>query len=126
MRVGPTPRLRVAVLVVTSACNLRCAYCLQDRHPVRRMSEETAEPPKVLILDMGATDQLDVTSAGLLTGFTKQLLGKGIVVCLAEVHRPVLEDARRTGLLEVVGEDHVFPTVDAAVNHIEAEAAGFS
>jgi len=28
--------------VVTSACNLKCAYCLQDRHPGRRMSEETA------------------------------------------------------------------------------------
>jgi sulfatase maturation enzyme AslB (radical SAM superfamily) len=39
---GELPRLRGAVLVVTSACNLRCTYCLQDRHPARRMSEETA------------------------------------------------------------------------------------
>ncbi len=36
------PRPRGAVLVVTSACNLRCTYCLQDRHVPRRMSEETA------------------------------------------------------------------------------------
>ena len=43
MRDGGTPRLRGAVLVVTSTCNLRCAYCLQDRHPARRMSEETAD-----------------------------------------------------------------------------------
>jgi sulfatase maturation enzyme AslB (radical SAM superfamily) len=32
-----------AVLVVTSACNLKCTYCLQDRHPARRMSEQTAD-----------------------------------------------------------------------------------
>jgi sulfatase maturation enzyme AslB (radical SAM superfamily) len=36
------PRLRGAALVVTSACNQRCTYCLQDRHPARRMSEHTA------------------------------------------------------------------------------------
>jgi sulfatase maturation enzyme AslB (radical SAM superfamily) len=42
MREGGAPRFRGAVLVVTSACNLRCAYCLQDRHPARRMSEATA------------------------------------------------------------------------------------
>jgi hypothetical protein len=37
------------------------------------------------------------------------------------VHAPILERGRRTGLLEAIGEDHVFPTVDAAVRHIEAE-----
>jgi sulfatase maturation enzyme AslB (radical SAM superfamily) len=47
MRVAAAPRLRGAVLVVTSACNLRCGYCLQDRHPPRRMSDETAR----LVLD---------------------------------------------------------------------------
>jgi sulfatase maturation enzyme AslB (radical SAM superfamily) len=31
------------VLVVTSACNLRCSYCYQDRHPPRRMAWETAK-----------------------------------------------------------------------------------
>ena len=36
---------------------------------------------------------------------------------LAEVHLTVLEDARTTGLLEVVGEDHMFSTVEEAVNH---------
>lgn len=46
-------------------------------------------------------------------------MGRGLTVCLAEVHRPVLEDARRTGWLEVIGEDHVFPTVEAAVRFIE-------
>ena len=47
MREGGAPRLRGAVLVVTSACNLRCTYCLQDQHPARRMSEGTAR----LVLD---------------------------------------------------------------------------
>jgi len=51
MREGRAPRLRGAVLVVTSACNLRCAYCLQDRHPARRMSQETADEALRRLLD---------------------------------------------------------------------------
>jgi sulfatase maturation enzyme AslB (radical SAM superfamily) len=38
------------VLVATSACNQRCAYCLQDRHPPRRMSAETADRALDLLL----------------------------------------------------------------------------
>jgi hypothetical protein len=41
-------------------------------------------------------------------------------VYLAEVHAPVLEYASKTGLLESIGEEHVFPTVDLAVRSIEA------
>jgi hypothetical protein len=37
------------------------------------------------------------------------------------VHKPILDAGRQTGLLEVIGEDCVFPTVDAAVRHIDAE-----
>jgi len=44
-------------------------------------------------------------------------------VYFADVHAPVLERARETGLLEVVGDGHVFPTVDLAVREIEGYAA---
>ena len=49
----------------------------------------------------------------------KELNGKGIKVYLAEVHVPLLDYSRKAGLLESIGEDHVFPTVDAAVRYIE-------
>jgi hypothetical protein len=48
----------------------------------------------------------------------KELHGKGIEVYVAEVHAPVLEYGRQTGLLAAIGEDHVYPTVDAAVRAI--------
>ena len=47
---------------------------------------------------------------------------KGIDIYLADVHVPVLEFGRKTGLLESIGKDHVFPTVDAAVHFIEMSA----
>ena len=60
-----------------------------------------------------------MTSTDLIKGLVKELHGKGIDVYLAEVHAPVLEHARKTGLLEFIGEDHVFPTVDLAVRSCE-------
>jgi hypothetical protein len=47
-----------------------------------------------------------------------------MAVCFANVHAPVLERARQTGLLAVVGEGRVFATVDVAVREIEAGAVG--
>jgi len=42
---------------------------------------------------------------------------------LADAHAPLLDDARRMGLLDVIGEDHVFPTVDAVVTEVGAGAS---
>ena len=64
---------------------------------------------------------IDVTGTDVLKGLVKELHGKGIDVYVAEVHAPVLEYGRQTGLVEAFGEDHVFPTVDAAVTSIEAK-----
>jgi len=45
-------------------------------------------------------------------------------VYFADVHAPVFEHALQTGLLDLIGEDRVFPTVDAAVRHIETYQNG--
>ncbi len=84
------------------------------------MIDAAEQPPKALILDLTATDRLDLTSAETIAKFAKGLESKSIAFYLAEVHLPVLEDARTTGLLEIVGEDHTFATVEEAVNHVQA------
>jgi MFS superfamily sulfate permease-like transporter len=77
-------------------------------------------PPRAVILDSSAQDQIDVTSTEMIKGLVTELHGNGIGIYLADVHAPVLEHGRKTGLLESIGEDHVFPTVDLAVRAIEA------
>jgi hypothetical protein len=56
----------------------------------------------------------------MVVGLVKQLREDGLHVYFAEVHAPILERGRQTGLREAIGEDQVFPTVDAAVRRIEA------
>jgi len=85
------------------------------------MIAEQEPPPRAVVLDAGTQDDLDVTSTEVVKGLVKQLREGGLEVYFADVHAPILERGRQTGLLEAIGEDHVFPTVDAAVQHIEAE-----
>jgi STAS domain len=46
------------------------------------------------------------------------LRAAGIDLALAEVRRSVLETARRSGLLDTLGDDRVFRTVDEALQAI--------
>jgi MFS superfamily sulfate permease-like transporter len=70
-------------------------------------------------MDAAGQDSLDITSAEALKGLLVELKEKGIDYYVAEVHAPVREFSQRTRLLELIGEDHIFPTVDAAVRSIE-------
>ena len=54
----------------------------------------------------------------------KELRGKGIDVYIADVHVPVREYAAKLGLIELIGEDHVLPTIDSAVRYIETTKKG--
>ncbi len=40
-------------------------------------------------------------------------------VYVADMHAPVREFSQRTGLLELIGEDHIFPMVDAGMRFLE-------
>jgi STAS domain len=60
-----------------------------------------------------------ISSADVLKGLVKELQVKGIAVYLADVHAPVREFRQRTGLLELISEDHIFPTVDGVISFLE-------
>jgi SulP family sulfate permease len=73
-------------------------------------------------LDAAGQDSLDVTTAEVLKGLLVELRDKGIDYYVAELHVPVRDFGQRAGLLELIGEDHIFPTLDAAVRSIESSA----
>jgi MFS superfamily sulfate permease-like transporter len=73
-----------------------------------------------VILDFGPNPQLDITTSENLEQLVKTLRGGGIDFALAEVRRNVRDTARRTGLVEAIGEDHLFHTLDEAVDAMES------
>ena len=98
------------------------ANALTVRDQIRALVAAADPQPRALVLDLGAQDQLDLTSAKILIALGRELRGRGVEVYLTDVHAPALAFARSVGVLDVIDEDHVFPTIDLAVQHIEATA----
>jgi SulP family sulfate permease len=71
--------------------------------------------PRAVILDAGSNSNLDITSAEKLDQLVKSLREADVDFALAEVRRPVIDAARRTGVLDTIGQDHLFHTIDEAV-----------
>ena len=78
--------------------------------------------PRAVILEPSAQDGLDITSAEMLEQLIATLRSAGIDFALADVRQPVVEMARRTGLLATLGEDRIFHTIDEAVQTLSALA----
>jgi high affinity sulfate transporter 1 len=107
------------VLILRLDAPMYYANALTVRDKAKAMMEESETPLRAVILDASVQDELDITSAEVLEGLVKELQGQGIAVYVAELHAPVREFGRRTGLLDLIGEENVFPTVDLAVRSIE-------
>ncbi len=72
-------------------------------------------PPRVVVWNLESTIDLDVTAAETLIRLVHNLRDSGRDLVFARVGSPVLDVFRRCGLLELLGEDHLFLTVDGAV-----------
>ena len=106
-------------LIVRIDAPMYYANALTVRERMKALIADSHQPPHSIVLDAAGQDELDITSADVLKSLVSELKGKGIAIYMAEIHVPVREEARRMGLLEMIGEDHIFPTVDAAVRFIE-------
>ena len=98
------------------------ANAMTIQKQVKVMVENTMPPPRAILLDSAGQDSLDITSAEMLKSLVTELKDKGIEIFVAEMHSTIREFSQKTGLLQIIGEDHIFPTVDAAVRSIEASA----
>ena len=108
------------VLIARVDSQIYYANALTTRDAIKAMIAEMDPPPRIVILDSEAQEEIDVTSTDVIRGLVKELDGKGIDIYLADVHAPVLEYGRKTGLLEAIGEENVFTTVESAVEAAEA------
>jgi MFS superfamily sulfate permease-like transporter len=107
------------VLIARIDSQIYYANALTARDTIKAMIEEMDPPPQIVILDAEAQEELDLTSTDVIRGLVKELQDKGINIYLADVHEPLFEHGRETGLLQAIGEDHVFATLDLAVKAAE-------
>lgn len=111
----------VAILRVDAP--LYYANARSAREGMKAALAEMDPPARAVVIDAAGQNDLDVTSATVLTELVDEWHKAGIAVYVADAHAPVIEAGRRMGFFAAVGEDHFLPTLDAAVRAAEAEAA---
>jgi hypothetical protein len=68
-----------------------------------------------VVLDLEATNQMDVTSADALSHLIDALHQRGIELYLVRVMWPVRRALRACGLMERIGEDHLWHSISQGV-----------
>ena len=85
------------------------------RDEVNAQVAHTQRPLEVVVLDLEASDELDITTVETLASLKRDLSLKGVELWLAKVRvdaRAILDRAKQTGIVE---PDRVFDTVGQAV-----------
>ncbi len=72
-------------------------------------------PPRVVVMDIGATSDLDVATTDMLSALHTDLGEGSIELRLAQVRGSVRDRMRRTGLMEIIGERHCYLSDEAAI-----------
>lgn len=77
--------------------------------------------PKVLILRMRRVPAIDATGLHALTDVVRRSRRDGTMVLLCEVDTQPLQALRRSVLIDEIGEEHIYPTLDAALERAREE-----
>ena len=77
--------------------------------------ETQPEPPRWFLLNAEANVEIDSTAAETLEALHDELQRRGIVLALARVKQDLRADLRAAGLLDLIGEERIFPTLPTAV-----------
>lgn len=76
----------------------------------------SSEPPaKGVLLDIGSSNMLDITSLDMLKSLVSDLHDAHVEVLLAQVRGPVRDKLRVSGLMDRIGENNIFLSVDSGV-----------
>jgi high affinity sulfate transporter 1 len=84
-----------------------------------RVDEE--EDVSVVVLDLEGTNVLDTTSADMIAALVSTLREKGIDLYLVRVRYPVRVLLRRSSVMPLIGEDHVWHSISQGVKRARQE-----
>lgn len=87
----------------------------------RKLLNAVADKPKlkVIVLDLEAVDQIDATGEEMLTHMSERLAEAGIEFYISRAKFKVTDALKRSGLYDVIGEQHFFAKRIRALNAIK-------
>ena len=85
------------------------------RDSLRRRVADAQPPPRVIVVDLRFTPELDIKSLDVLARLAADVRETGAELWLADVRAPVRDMLRRGEAMDAIGESRVFLTVEEAV-----------
>ncbi|MEV0909605.1 SulP family inorganic anion transporter [Streptomyces hokutonensis] len=77
--------------------------------------DQQAVPVRWFVLNAEANVEVDITALDAVDELRRELTHRGVVFTLARVKQDLRDDLEAYGLVDSVGEDHIFPTLPTAV-----------
>ena len=78
--------------------------------------EAESAPVEWFLLNTEAIAEIDITAADMLEELHQELDAKGITFTMARVKQDLYAQLKRTKLLEIIGADHIYPTLQTAID----------
>jgi MFS superfamily sulfate permease-like transporter len=91
------------------------ASYLEDQIRNRRRSKKDL---KHIIISAGSINDIDSSGEEALSLTVDRVRSAGIDISLSGVNRSVMKVLRRTHLIVKIGEDHIYPTIENAINAV--------
>ena len=108
------------LLVYRFGASLYYANASRFAAEVRDLVAKGAGPVRWFCLAAGNIEDLDFSGSAVLKATLEGLGRRGITFVATDVQEPVLAELKRDGLLEVIGEDHVFEGLGDALRAYQA------
>ena len=124
VRVHPSARTLPGVLVYRLDDRLFFANANYVKGRIREAIAGARTPVRWLVFDAEALNHVDATGVRMLTELIEALREESITFVIARLHSPSTERLRDAGVLDLVGEEHNYPTVHAAVEAAPVSSGG--
>ena len=115
VQLHPTAKTVPGVLVYRLDDRLFFANADYVEGRIREAVAGARTPIRWLVFDAEALNHIDATGVRMLTELIEALRKESITFVFARLHDPTQDDLDQAGVLDLVGEEHLYPTVRAAV-----------
>jgi sulfate permease, SulP family len=122
VQMHPSAKLSPGVLVYRLDDRLFFANVNYVESRIREAVAGSPTPVHWLVFDAEGLNHVDATGIDLLTNLIEAMRKKSITFVFARLKGPVTEYLQDAGVLRLVGEGHIYPTVSAAVDAAPAPA----
>ncbi|HUO41343.1 MAG TPA: sulfate permease [Methylomirabilota bacterium] len=85
------------------------------RTQILKLVEASDPPPKAVLFDIGSSSTLDISSIDMLRNLLESLETKQVQVSIAQPRGVVRDKLRVSGLMDLIGESHIYLSVDSGV-----------